>query len=703
MPAKKKMVMIGIDGANYGGMRQLLETGRLPNLRNLIRGGVLCENALSSYPTLTGSNWATIATGAWPGTHGVTDMSYHVTGEPIDYWHSGFTSEAIEAETIWEAAVRQGKKAIVLKYPGAGPVRDNRVIMVDGGSGRPFWGGSFLEISHSQLFSTLPLPNSQPLKLRPAKDWKNSPKSSRPPLAAEFNLVGESGNVPDELHFKGLKTRHTDPIKLHLLLVAGNEGYNTLYLCLGKDVSAALCVLQNNQWSPTMIWDFRVGKKTLRGGVRIKAQQVDPSSGDVMLYFAQIYPVDTFTHPGDIGTQLVARFGAHVNHPGFSEFAMGWFDDESFFELMDYQNQWLASAACYLTEKYAWDLFAMQTHCIDFAAHAWMPRRGWTKEQCVKGLEKMARCYESVDRMVGKILSAVGDNVFVCVVSDHGETPTPGREVFVNPILAEAGLLTFEEGAASSDRLRVDWQKTQAVSQRCSFIYLNLAGREPEGIVPLEKYKQVRQRVIDALMAYREPESGENPFAMILCKEDAYMLGIFDSLGRDIGDVVYALRPEFDHEHGRQLPAATLDGHTIKPLLVFRGPGVKKGLILKRPVWLVDVAPTVCAATGLFLPSESEGAVLRQIFTDHKTIFPRQKMLKKQRERMLEFASRTEKPSLSAKQDFHAPAEAEEKTPAEEPIPETVPELQAALKMARQEAKHWKDSYNKYHRITHGN
>ena len=55
---------------------------------------------------------------------------------------------------------------------------------------------------------------------------------------------------------------------------------------------------------------------------------------------------------------------------------------------------------------------------------------------------------------------------------------------------------------------------------------------------------------------------------MIIRKADARMLGLYDNLGRDIGDVVYALLPEFDHEHGRQLPAATLGGQSMKPLLV---------------------------------------------------------------------------------------------------------------------------------------
>ena len=115
----KRTLLIGLDGANYEAMKPLLAKNLLPNLSTLIQEGTLCENAYAPYPTLTGSNWASIATGAWPGTTGVTDMSYHVTGEPLDHWHSSFTSDAVEAETLWEALTRAGGKSIVLKYTGS--------------------------------------------------------------------------------------------------------------------------------------------------------------------------------------------------------------------------------------------------------------------------------------------------------------------------------------------------------------------------------------------------------------------------------------------------------------------------------------------------------------------------------------------------------------------------------------------------------
>ena len=167
-PIPERVVLIGLDGANYEAIKPLILKGKLPNITHLIEKGTLCINALAPYPTLTASNWATIATGAWSGTHGVTDMSYHVTGEPLNWWHNGFTSDAIEAETLWESIARAGKKAVVLKYPGSWPPRHPNIVMIDGGGGRPFWGGSYLEISHSQIFSTTILPNGHLIKLSKA-------------------------------------------------------------------------------------------------------------------------------------------------------------------------------------------------------------------------------------------------------------------------------------------------------------------------------------------------------------------------------------------------------------------------------------------------------------------------------------------------------------------------------------------------------
>ena len=302
----KRMVLIGIDGANMEAMKPLLERDLLPNFARLLQGGTFCENAYAPYPTLTGSNWASIATGAWPGTHGVTDMSYHVTGEPIDYWHSGFTSDAVEAETLWEALARVGKKSIVLKYTGSWPPRHPEITMIDGGGGRPFWGGSILALSHSQLFSSEEFPNGTQVQVGPATEWASLPESKLPPLQFLIEYRPESGRVPEFLQFEGEKPRLGDPVPFWGIIFAGqNAGYDTVALCTQKDWHAALAVLGTGQWSKPLQMDFQIEGESHRGDLSILLDSLDPETGAFALFFPQLYPTDAFTQPAQLGTELV--------------------------------------------------------------------------------------------------------------------------------------------------------------------------------------------------------------------------------------------------------------------------------------------------------------------------------------------------------------------------------------------------------------
>jgi len=61
-----------------------IKEGHLPAFRKLMEGGVVANNCLVPLPTITPPNWASIATGAWPGTHQVTDFNVHVPGSPLD-------------------------------------------------------------------------------------------------------------------------------------------------------------------------------------------------------------------------------------------------------------------------------------------------------------------------------------------------------------------------------------------------------------------------------------------------------------------------------------------------------------------------------------------------------------------------------------------------------------------------------------------
>ena len=67
----------------------------------------------------------------------------------------------------------------------------------------------------------------------------------------------------------------------------------------------------------------------------------------------------------------------------------------------------------------------------------------------------------------------------------------------------------------------VDWARTSAYSAGSGgAIAINLEGREIHGIVEPRDYDRVRREVADALLAFRDPESGEAPVAEVTFRED---------------------------------------------------------------------------------------------------------------------------------------------------------------------------------------
>jgi hypothetical protein len=137
-------------------------------------------------------------------------------------------------------------------------------------------------------------------------------------------------------------------------------------------------------------------------------------------------------------------------------------------------------------------------------------------------------------------------------------------------------------------------------------------------------------QVIQAMMDYKDPATGKHPYSLILRKEDAALLGLW---GDRIGDIVYAVRPEYDLEHGSELPTSRVGELTIRSLFFMKGPNVKKGLHLQRLTQLTAVAPTLAYLLGFPIPAQAEGAVLWEALEDPDFRVNQVKALRKELDR----------------------------------------------------------------------
>ena len=106
-------------------------------------------------------------------------------------------------------------------------------------------------------------------------------------------------------------------------------------------------------------------------------------------------------------------------------------------------------------------------------------------------------------------MDIMGDDTLMCVCSDHGATPM-GPILNTAHALKEAGLCSYEPKKSENYwdiyeetegfNYVLDVSKSLAVPQRYMFVYVNLKGKYPGGIVEPEDYEKVRGRIIDALL-----------------------------------------------------------------------------------------------------------------------------------------------------------------------------------------------------------
>ena len=89
---------------------------------------------------MTPPNWATLACGCYPRTHGITCFLNHTLGKPLGITKMNWDSRRIEAELIWEAFEAEGKRCIMLNYCESWPNRvpGSKNVFVDGTGVVPF-------------------------------------------------------------------------------------------------------------------------------------------------------------------------------------------------------------------------------------------------------------------------------------------------------------------------------------------------------------------------------------------------------------------------------------------------------------------------------------------------------------------------------------------------------------------------------------
>ena len=225
--------------------------------------------------------------------------------------------------------------------------------------------------------------------------------------------------------------------------------------------------------------------------------------------------------------------------------------------------------------------------------------------------------YRLLDHEIGTVLALLDDDTLVLVVSDHGARALDGG-FCINEWLVQQGYLVLRTRPTEVTpfaQLDVDWDRTRAWSTGGYYarVFMNVRGREPEGVVAQEDYEAERTALVARLEATVDPEGRslntrayrpETIYARVERIAPDLIVHFADLAWRAIGGVGYGTVHVQENDTG---PDDC--NHAQHGAFVLAGPGVPDAGELTG-VRLLDVAPTLLERAGYDVPTGMQGTSL---------------------------------------------------------------------------------------------
>ncbi|HZL99600.1 MAG TPA: alkaline phosphatase family protein [Planctomycetota bacterium] len=562
--ARPGVFVLGIDGVDPVILRRLMDVGQLPEFARLAEEGTF-QSLGTANPPQSPVAWSTFVTGLDPGGHGIFDFVHRdphtyapitsatppssgETPASLSLFGYVFPLSSVEAPNarsgtpFWDLLHEAGVAVEVYRMPGNFPVPPSGALTLSG-MGTVDMRGEFGKYTWY---------TDDPFAVRGRQ------------LKADVELVtleDEDGNgVADTVH-----TRLRGPPDVFHLKpgqAPGPDDFLSLPVSFELDpeqdvvwikVSGAEALLREGEFSEWMQVSFdalplglaplsglvRFYAKELRPGFRVYATPVniDPSA-----------PAQVIATPDGAAEELCEAIGFYWTQ-GFPEeinaLKDGLFDDD------DYQLQVKVvhdEAERMLDEALRrfrpGDCTFMYLSDIDLQCHMlWRhgdpkdpaaPRHpGFDPEVSPAHSQDIEGHYRNADRLLGKVRAALPPDTLLLVMSDHG-FQSMTRQVQLNAWLRDQGWLALQEGAdgrparvgaiipSRPEQAPVDWSRTRAYGVGFNGLYLNLKGRESQGLVEPAEADALLDRIAAELLAWKDPQTGRAPVLRVWKSSEIY-------------------------------------------------------------------------------------------------------------------------------------------------------------------------------------
>jgi predicted AlkP superfamily phosphohydrolase/phosphomutase len=651
----QKMVILGFDGMDPDLVQQLVEAGKLPNIKRLMDQGGLYSLA-TTHSAESPTAWASFATGVNPGKHNIYDFLVRdtttylpdlgmVRREPARFLFGYVPIARPRVHSIrggtsfWVTAGRAGVRSSVLTVPVTFPPE---------------------EVPAGELLSGLPLPDIRGTmgtfyyfatdisryeegntemggilkRLVVENDVANTELIGPPnPLVRqEIEAIRRKGPTltdQDRAALAELQTR--EDVRLPMTIRWNRQAKTATVDLAGKSIE-----LQVGHWSRWVDLDFRINFLVRVHGM---AQLLLMNAGsELQLYISPVNwkpdaPPVPISYPSGFAGDLFERLGyyrtlgwAEATWP-LNELRM---DEQTFMDDLYRAFDDRAQVILDRLNGRQWDLLVGVIESTDRVQHMmWRlidPKHPmYDAALAAKFGRSIESVYRRADTFIGEVMNRVDPGTPILVVSDHG-FHSWRKAVNLNTWLVQNGYMTLQGQKPAEKKLddlfgggtfweNVDWSRTRAYAMGIGQIYFNLRGRESRGIVsPGAEARQLADELSAKLLTMTDPEDNAPIIRSVYKRDDIYsgeylnnaselQIGMHDgyrvswqtTLGGSPEGLVYPNMKKWSADHGGYDQATTA--------------GV---LIANRPLStstpsIMDIAPTVLKYFGVQVPADIDG------------------------------------------------------------------------------------------------
>jgi len=534
-PLAKKMLVLGFDGMDPGIVKRLMGQGQLPNMQRLSGQGVFTMMR-STIPPQSPVAWGSFISGADPGVFGIFDFIHR---NPDNYTPF-FSQSEIQPSSM---LVKLGQYQIPLK-PG-------KVVLKR--EGRAFW--DYME-DRGIPATVLKLPTNYPPS---ASSQRTLSGMGTPDIQGTYGIYSlytsdenesQSDRTPNNVYYAYIDENN--------IMEGQIEGPKNYLIKEGENVVVPFKVYVDNRHKTARIdiqgQEILIAEKEYSDWVEIKFSLISnlaSITGMVKFYLMEmgekfrLYISPTHVSPREPAVPICTPSGYSrelVDHVGLfhtiglpadtKALSQGTFSMENFIT----QSQSVFAESCRMFDfelqrfsRQNDGLFFFYFSSLDQGQHMFWALNDkqhpyYHPEESRKFAYITDELYRKFDRILGKALKNINPGIPVLVMSDHGFGPFR-RGVNVNTWLVKEGYLKLSTSDISEEVSileNANWPASKAYALGLNGLYLNLKGREKEGLVSSVERRKLLEEIKGKLETLADPKNGQKVISCAYISEDNF-------------------------------------------------------------------------------------------------------------------------------------------------------------------------------------